>query len=102
MNSEKKTLEMYGGLWGGLIPLLILIIVLIWLSVAGKGSPIGFWAGGWLAIAVGLSLLKQKGLLRLCHERVGDKTASSSLPLALCGVLKLMWRGLVEGLYGSV
>ena len=31
MNSNKKTLEMYGGIWGGLVPLFVLISVLIWL-----------------------------------------------------------------------
>ena len=38
MDAKEKKLEMYGGLWGGLAPLLILIAVLVWISVNGKGS----------------------------------------------------------------
>lgn len=102
MNSEKKTLEMYGGLWGGIIPLLILIIVLIWLSVAGKGSPIGFWAGGWLAIAVGLFFAKNKRdycdcVMRGLGDRNGIVIVTAWLFAGVFGKL-MVAGGLVEGL----
>ncbi len=57
---DTKKLEMYGGKIGGIIPLLVLIIFLIILSVAGKGSISAFWVGGWCALVVGLLLAKNK------------------------------------------
>ena len=35
---QEKTLRMYGGMWGGLVPLAILVMGLVWLSVAGRGG----------------------------------------------------------------
>ncbi len=57
---SKKKLEMYGGLFGGTIPLIIFIVVLVALSVAGKGSITAFWVGGWLALVIGIFLAKNK------------------------------------------
>lgn len=34
---QEKKLEMYGGLFGGLIPLIVLVGGLVWLSVAERG-----------------------------------------------------------------
>lgn len=55
MEQEKK-LEMYGGILGGMVPLLVLIIGLIWLSVAERGGTKPFWACAWIALTVGLFL----------------------------------------------
>ena len=41
---QGKKLEMYGGLFGGLIPLIVLVGGLVWLSVAGQGGTKPFWA----------------------------------------------------------
>ena len=60
MKTEKRKLEMYGGLFGGLMPLLMLIVVLIWISVNEKGAVSACWTGGWLAIVAGLFLAKDK------------------------------------------
>lgn len=35
---QEKKLEMYGGLFGGLIPLIVLVGGLVWLSVAERGG----------------------------------------------------------------
>lgn len=58
MKSEK--LSMYGGIWGGMVPLLILVVGLVWLSVAERGGTKPFWACGWLALAGGLFFAKNK------------------------------------------
>lgn len=58
MKNEK--LSMYGGIWGGMVPLLILVVGLVWLSVAERGGTKLFWACGWLALAGGLFFAKNK------------------------------------------
>jgi len=99
---KKATLEMYGGLWGGLIPLLVLVTILIWLSVAGKGGTQAFWPGGWLAIVAGLLLAKNKNeFCGAVMRGLGDKNGIVIVTVWLfAGVFgKLMVAGgLVEGL----
>lgn len=103
---KKATLEMYGGLWGGLIPLLVLVTILIWLSVAGKGGTQAFWPGGWLAIVAGLLLAKNKNeFCGAVMRGLGDKNGIVIVAVWLfAGVFgKLMVAGglvggLVEGL----
>ena len=60
---QDKTLRMYGGIWGGLVPISVLVITLVWLSVAQRGGTKPFWACAWLA------LLTQIGRAS-CRERV--------------------------------
>lgn len=102
MTTEKKKLEMYGGLLGGLIPLLVLIAVLIWISVNEKGAVTAFWTGGWLAIVVGLFLAKdKKHYCEVIVEGIGSKTGATIVAAWLfAGVFgKLMVAGgLVDGL----
>lgn len=57
---KKEKLSMYGGIWGGMVPLLILVVGLVWLSVAERGGTKPFWACGWLALAGGLFFAKNK------------------------------------------
>lgn len=59
MEKDRK-LEMYGGAFGGIVPLIILIAGLIWLSVGERGGTAPFWAAGWLAIALSLFFAKDK------------------------------------------
>ena len=51
---QEKKLEMYGGLFGGLIPLIVLVGGLVWLSVAERGGTKPFWACAWIALCVGI------------------------------------------------
>ncbi|MGI6286731.1 Na+/H+ antiporter NhaC family protein [Neomoorella humiferrea] len=100
-NNSRK-LEMYGGLLGGLIPILVLIAILIWLSIAERGGTQAFWAGGWLAIVAGLLFAKDKN--KFCEtvmRGLGDKNGIVIVTAWLfAGVFgKLMVAGgLVEGL----
>ena len=78
MDAKEKKLEMYGGLWGGLAPLLILIAVLVWISVNGKGSVSAFWTGGWLALVAGLFLAKdKKKYCQIIIHGIGSKTGAT-------------------------
>ena len=53
---QEKKLDMYGGLLGGMVPLLVLVAGLVWLSVAERGGTKPFWACAWLALCAGLFL----------------------------------------------
>ncbi len=115
MKTEKKKLEMYGGLFGGLLPLLVLIAVLIWISINEKGAVSAFWTGGWLAIVVGLFLAKDKKYYcQVIIEGIGSKTGATIVAawlfagvfgkLMVAGGLVdgLLWLGLQTGATGSI
>lgn len=102
MDANKKTLEMYGGIWGGLVPLFVLMAVLIWLSVAERGGTSAFWAGGWLAVAAGLFLAKNKreycgAIMRGLGDKNGIVIITAWLFAGVFGKL-MVAGGLVEGL----
>ncbi|SHK85628.1 Na+/H+ antiporter NhaC family protein [Desulforamulus aeronauticus] len=100
-NSHK--LEMYGGIWGALLPLVLLISLLIWLSVEDRGGTKPFWAAGWLAIVFGLFLAKsKKNYSESIMRGIGDKNGIVIVTAwLLAGVFgKLMVAGgLVNGLF---
>ncbi len=115
MKTEKRKLEMYGGLFGGLMPLLVLIVVLIWISVNEKGAVSAFWTGGWLAIVAGLFLAKDKKYYcQVIIEGIGSKTGATIVAawlfagvfgkLMVAGGLVdgLLWLGLQTGATGSI
>lgn len=116
MNSEnfEKRLEMYGGVWGGLVPLLILIITLFWLSVAERGGTQAFWAGGWIAIVVGLFFAKSKtnyceAVMRGLGDKNGIVIITAWIFAGVFGKLMvagglidgLLWFGLETGAHGA-
>lgn len=73
MKNEK--LSMYGGIWGGMVPLLILVVGLVWLSVAERGGTKPFWACGWLALAGGLFFAKNKSeYCKAAMRGIGNET----------------------------
>jgi Na+/H+ antiporter NhaC len=99
---DNKKLAMYGGLWGGLMPLLILVGVLIWLSFAERGTPRAFWAGGWLAVAAGLFFAKNKedycgAVMRGLGDKNGIIIITAWIFAGVFGELMIAG-GLVEGL----
>lgn len=93
---------MYGGQFGAVIPLLVLIFFLIWLSVTGKGGITAFWVGGWFGIVAGLLFAKNKqDYCNTILRGLGDKNGVVIITAWLfAGVLgKLMVAGgLVNGL----
>ena len=60
MEQEKKYAETYGGKLGGILPLAGMIITIIILCMVGMGSLQNFWGAGFLAIALGLIVYKNK------------------------------------------
>ena len=75
MSDKEHSLEMRGGLLGGMIPLLVLIVGLIWLSVAERGGTKPFWACAWIALVVGLFFAKNKeDYCQAAMRGIGDKT----------------------------
>lgn len=119
MNKQKqeqvKKLEMYGGTFGGLIPLIVLITILVVLSVAERGGTAAFWAGGWLAIVVGLFFAKNKEqycgtIMRGLGDENGIVIVTAWLFAGVFGQLMvagglvdgLLWLGLKMGATGAM
>ena len=115
MSDKEHTLEMRGGLLGGMIPLLVLIIGLIWLSVAERGGTKPFWACAWIALVVGLFFAKNKeDYCQAAMRGIGDKTGIVIVTawlfagvfgklMAAGGLVKgLLWLGMTTGAEGSI
>jgi Na+/H+ antiporter NhaC len=100
--TDLKRLKMYGGIWGGLTPLVILVILLILLSVNGKSGIKALWNAGWIAIVVGIFLARnKKAYCETLMRGLGDKNGIVIITAWLfAGVFgKLMVAGgLVDGL----
>ena len=98
----EKELKMRGGVLGGLVPLLILIIGLVWLSVAERGGTKPFWSCAWIAIAVGIFFARNpKEYCMALMRGIGDKTGIVIVTAWLfAGVFGSLMKagGLVEGL----
>lgn len=112
---SSKKLEMYGGILGGLIPLVVLVGILVWLSVAERGGTQAFWAAGWLAIVAGLVVAKNKfeysqSVLRGLGDKNGIVIITAWLFAGVFGKLMvagglidgLLWFGTKAGATGSV
>ena len=100
--SEEKKLEMFGGVWGGLIPMFILVCSIVWLSVEERGGTQAFWAGGWIAIAVGLFFAKNKSdycgaVMRGLGDKNGIVIITAWIFAGVFGRL-MVSGGLIEGL----
>lgn len=57
---EDSRLQMYGGKWGALVPLLITLALFVWFSVNERGAGTAFWVAIWIGLFVGLFLAKEK------------------------------------------
>lgn len=111
---QEKRLEMYGGLLGGLVPLLVLVGGLVWLSVAERGGTKPFWACAWIALCVGLFFAKDKeeyckAAMRGIGDRTGIVIVTAWLFAGVFGTLMaagglvngLLWMGMATGAQGS-
>lgn len=112
---EEKNLRMYGGMWGGFVPLLVLIVGLVWLSVEQRGGTKPFWACAWLAIVVGLFLaVDKKEYCKAAMRGIGDRTGIVIVTawlfagvfgklMAAGGLVNgLLWLGMTTGAQGAV
>lgn len=99
---EGPPLRMYGGAWVGAVPLAIFVAIMVWLSFAGRASTSAFWAAGWLAIAGGLLLARNKrhyaeAIIRGLGDRTGIVIVVAFILAGVFGQL-LNAGGLVDGL----
>ncbi len=110
-----KELKMRGGVWGGLVPLLVLVSGLIALSVAERGGTKTFWACAWIAIVVGIFFAKEpkeycKALMRGIGDKTGIVIVTAWLFAGVFGELMkagglvegLLWMGMTTGTQGAV
>lgn len=111
----ENDLKMRGGFWGGLVPLVIMVGGLIWLSVAERGGTKPFWAAAWIAIAVGIFFAKNpKDYCESIMRGIGDKTGivivTAWLFAGVFGKLMsagglvngLLWMGMTTGAQGAI
>ena len=111
---QEKKLEMYGGLFGGLIPLIVLVGGLVWLSVAERGGTKPFWACAWIALCVGIFFAKNKeeyckAAMRGIGDRTGIVIVTAWLLAGVFGKLMaagglvqgLLWMGMTTGAQGA-
>lgn len=111
----EKELKMRGGILGGLVPLLILIVGLVWLSIAERGGTKPFWSCAWIAIAVGIFFAKDpaeycKALMRGIGDKTGIVIVTAWLFAGVFGELMkagglvegLLWMGMTTGTTGSI
>ena len=112
---EQKKLDMYGGLWGGLIPLIVLVVGLVVLSVAERGGTKPFWACAWIALCVGLFFARDKSeYCKAAMRGIGDKTGIVVVTawlfagvfgklMAAGGLVNgLLWLGMTTGATGAI
>ena len=112
---QEKKLDMYGGLAGGLVPLLVLVGGLVWLSVAERGGTKPFWACAWIALCAGLFFARNKEeYCKAAMRGIGDKTGIVIVTawlfagvfgklMAAGGLVNgLLWMGMTTGAEGSV
>jgi Na+/H+ antiporter NhaC len=95
-------IAMYGGALGGFAPLLILVSLLIWISLAGAGGTFAFWAAGWIALTAGLFLAKNKSdycsaLIHGLSDKNGIVIITAWIFAGVFGKLMVMG-GMVQGL----
>lgn len=105
---------MGGGPIAALIPALVFVGVLVWLSLAERATISGFWVGGWAAIVIGLVLSTTKrkfteSIIRGLSDQTGAVIITAFIFAGVFGSLLsggglvkgLLWLGLTTGLQGS-
>lgn len=65
MDNKSKTqsqhAETYGGLFGGVLPLLVMILAMVILAAFGMRSTKNFWSAGFMGMVAGFIVYKDKG-----------------------------------------
>ncbi|WP_192035973.1 Na+/H+ antiporter NhaC family protein [Halomonas sp. YLGW01] len=96
------SLSFKGGVVGALVPLIVLVAGLVYLSVFERAGTKPFWACAWVAMGVGLFLCRNRtAYCESLLKGMGNSTATAIIALwLLAGVFgKLMAAGgLIDGL----
>lgn len=113
--SGSGDVRMIGGLAGALVPAVVLVGVLLWLSLAERASITSFWVGGWAAIVVGLLLTTTRRAFARSIVRglSGETGAVIILAYIFAGVFGkllsegglvngLLWFGVETGVQGAM
>ena len=114
-SKSDNILKMYGGIWGGFVPVIVLIIFLFALSIGGRAGVKSFWTAGWIAILIGIFFAKNKSdYCRTLMKGLGDKNgivivtawlfAGVFGKLMVAGGLVdgLLWIGMKTGAHGAL
>ena len=112
---KNEILHMHGGIVGGMIPLIVLVLGLVWLSIAERGGTKPFWACAWLAVVVGLFFAKNKSdYCKATMRGIGNDTGivivTAWLFAGVFGKLMasgglvdgLLWLGMSTGAQGAI
>ncbi|MDO5726874.1 MAG: Na+/H+ antiporter NhaC family protein [Bowdeniella nasicola] len=107
-------LRMWGGPVTTLIPALVFVGVLVWLSVEERAALTSFWVGGWASIVVGLLLTRTPkryagAIIRGLTDETGAVIITAYLFAGVFGALLgggglvngLLWFGLATGVGGA-
>lgn len=57
--NEKKRIEFHGGMFGLLMPFVVMLAGILYLSINGKALPMAFWVPTLAGIGVALLLAKK-------------------------------------------
>ena len=112
---EEPKLKMAGGIWGGLVPLVVLISALTVLSIGGTAGVKALWTAGWLALLIGLFFAKNKAfycttIIKGLGDNNGIVIVAAWLFAGVFGRLMvagglvsgLLWFGLKTGAHGAL
>lgn len=110
----EERVAMIGGPLTAIVPAVVLVTVLVWLSLAERASISGFWVGGWAALAVGLVLTTTKrafaeSIIRGLSDKTGAVIVTAFIFAGVFGRLLaggglvdgLLWVGLETGVQGA-
>lgn len=113
--TDAEKVGMIGGPVTALVPALVFVAILAWLSLEERATISGFWVGGWAAIVVGLILTttKQKfadSIIRGLSDKTGAVIITAFIFAGIFGsilaggglVKGLLWLGLATGLHGAL
>ena len=101
-NKNAGRLEFRGGIYGLIIPFLILFVGIMWLALTGKALPMAFWVPTLLAILSAFILAKNP---RECADTIIKGMASEVVAIMLmawflAGIIAQLMKitGLIQGL----
>ncbi len=113
-STAKPLIRMFGGPKMALVPAMVLVGVLIWLSSAERANLSSFWVGGFAALVVGLLLTRTprafaESIIRGLSDNTGAVIVTAYIFAGVFGSLLaggglvngLLWLGVSANLHGA-